>query len=561
VAHKDWPLLGCGVGLRNEHYDFILESWPEMDFFEVISENFMDSGGRPAKILEKVRAHYPVILHGTSLSIASTDPLSQKYLKRLKALVHRIDPLLVSDHLCWSGVGGHALHDLLPIPQTEEAVRHIVSRVGEVQDFLGRQILLENVSTYVTYKHSEMPEWEFISEISKRSGCGILLDLNNVYVNSFNHKFDPYVYLENIPGEKVGQFHLAGHADKGEYLFDTHNARVIDPVWKLYEKALEKWGKISTLIEWDEDIPDFSVLSQEASKARCYYEKARERMKMSDELPQHKVEEAKGPSLEKIEKWMKGHIQPLPQKETVVLTPMPLNPQGHTDGEKRLDVYAEGYFVRIHDALLEAYPATQHILGASVFAKIAEKYARTFPSCDYNLSLAGIHLPEFLKREEKTKDLPFLPDLSRLEWFVSESFHAFHQPAQNLSEVTQYCEEDWENLRIIFQSSLNLVSSDWPIIDLWKARKTPRNEIKVDLVNRPQKALIYRKDTQVFVLEVEDTPYRLLEQLRKGERLGDALESLENLESSELDLQKWFSNWVSLGLVTSLQITPSSSSI
>src|SRR3989344_4687335 len=216
-----FPQLGCGVGLRAPHYERILSEWPAMDWFEAISENYMDSGGRPLKVLEAVRAHYPLALHGVSLSIGSRDMLDRNYLKRLKALVEKIDPAIVSDHLCWSGVEGESLHDLLPLPFTEEAIRLVADHVGEVQDFIGRRILLENVSTYLTYKHSVIPEWEFLTEVARRSGCGILLDLNNIYVNAFNHEFDAKEYLRHIPGKLVGQFHLAGHTKKDGFLFAT----------------------------------------------------------------------------------------------------------------------------------------------------------------------------------------------------------------------------------------------------------------------------------------------------------------------------------------------------
>ena len=271
MNNNSWPKLGCGVGLRRDHYDVILNEWPRVDWFEVISENFMDTGGRPLHILEQVRSRYPVAFHGVSLSIGSVDPLDKTYLNRLKALIKRIDPFIVSDHLCWTSVDGENLHDLLPLPFTEEALRHIVGRVNQVQEHLGRRILLENVSSYITYQHSVMPEWEFLATVAKQSGCGILLDLNNIYVNSFNHKFDAYDYLKGIPGEFVGQFHLAGHTDMGHYLFDTHSAPVIEPVWNLYREALKQWGPVSTLIEWDEDIPEFPRLFEEMNRAKEIY--------------------------------------------------------------------------------------------------------------------------------------------------------------------------------------------------------------------------------------------------------------------------------------------------
>ena len=271
MAEHAWPVLGCGVGLRTEHFDVITQDWPRMDWFEATSENFMDTGGRPLRMLEDVRRRYPVALHGVSLSIGSTDPLNRDYLARLNALADRIEPVTVSDHLCWTGVEGDNLHDLLPLPFTGEAIRHVVDRIGQVQEFLGRRILLENISSYLTYEQSEMPEWDFLIQVATRAGCGLLLDINNVYVNAVNHGFDPARYLAAIPGGLVGQFHLAGHTDRGAYLFDTHSAPVIDAVWALYRQALEQWGPVSTLIEWDEDIPSFDRLAEEAAKARAIY--------------------------------------------------------------------------------------------------------------------------------------------------------------------------------------------------------------------------------------------------------------------------------------------------
>jgi len=260
--------LGHGVGLRREHFERVLSAPTRIDWFEVISENFMADGGRPVDVLDQVRARYPIVLHGVSLSIGSTDPLNKPYLDRLAALARRTEPAWVSDHLCWAGVGGHYAHDLLPLPYTEEALRHVVGRVDQVQEHLGRPIALENVSSYVTFRQSGMPEWEFLAEIARRSGCGILLDVNNIYVSSRNHGFDPRAYVEGIPKDCVWQFHLAGHADKGKYLLDTHDHPVPDPVWELYALAVERFGAVSALVEWDDRLPDFERLEQESLRAR-----------------------------------------------------------------------------------------------------------------------------------------------------------------------------------------------------------------------------------------------------------------------------------------------------
>ncbi|HVN86333.1 MAG TPA: DUF692 domain-containing protein [Candidatus Binatia bacterium] len=269
--------LGCGVGLRTPHYPYIFEHWPAVDWFEVISENFMVRGGRPLHTLTRIRERYPIVLHGVSLSIGTTDALNFDYLTALRALIDRFEPAWVSDHLCWTGVGGRNLHDLLPLPFTDEALAHVVGRLQRVQDFLGRRIAIENVSSYLTFRHSTIPEWEFLSEVATRADCGVLLDINNIYVSAVNHRFDSIQYINAIPPARVWQFHLAGHSDHGDYLLDTHDHPVTDAVWDLYRHALDRFGCASTLIEWDDHIPDFPELQAHADRARRLQEQPHDR--------------------------------------------------------------------------------------------------------------------------------------------------------------------------------------------------------------------------------------------------------------------------------------------
>jgi len=262
------PALGFGLGLRTTHYEEILAGRCAVDWFELLSENYLVPGGKPLHYLDRIRADYPVVMHGVSLSIGSTDALDFDYLGALKALAERVSPHWISDHLCWTGVDGKNAHDLLPMPYTEEAIRHIVSRVEAVQEFLGRRILLENVSSYVSYRESELTEWEFLAEIARRADCLILLDVNNIYVSAFNHGFDAERYLAGVPPERVQQIHLAGHSHCGDHIIDTHDADVIDPVWDLYAKAIQRLGPVSTMIERDDHIPPFADLVAELDRAR-----------------------------------------------------------------------------------------------------------------------------------------------------------------------------------------------------------------------------------------------------------------------------------------------------
>jgi uncharacterized protein len=264
-----YPALGFGLGLRVEHYEAILAGSPPVDWFEVLTENYLVPGGKPLHYLMRIRERYPLVMHGVSLSIGSTAPLDREYLRQVKALAERVQPRWISDHLCWTGVAGRNTHDLLPLPYTEEALAHVAERVRTVQDFLGRRILLENVSSYVAFRDSRLSEWEFLTEIATRADCLILLDVNNIYVSAVNHGFDAREYLACVPAERVQQIHLAGHEDHGDYLVDTHDHPVPDPVWELYAAAVRRCGAVSTMIERDAHIPPLPELCAELAQARA----------------------------------------------------------------------------------------------------------------------------------------------------------------------------------------------------------------------------------------------------------------------------------------------------
>ena len=269
LGHANLGLgLGLGVGLRTAHFPFILQNWPAVDWFEIISENFMDSGGRPRHVLDQIAERYPVVMHGVSLSVGSTDPLDFDYLSKLKRLAGEVRARWVSDHLCWTGVAGRNTHDLLPMPLNEESLAHVAGRVRVVQDYLERPLVLENPSTYVGFAASTMPEWEFLKRLAEATGCGLLLDVNNVYVSAVNHDYDPAEYVRNVPHDRVVQFHLAGHTHCGTHIIDTHDGEVVDPVWELYRLAHRLTGGASTLLEWDAKIPPFPVVHAEVLKAR-----------------------------------------------------------------------------------------------------------------------------------------------------------------------------------------------------------------------------------------------------------------------------------------------------
>ncbi|OGT38499.1 MAG: hypothetical protein A3F12_04125 [Gammaproteobacteria bacterium RIFCSPHIGHO2_12_FULL_38_14] len=262
------PYLGFGLGFRTDHYTTILDEKPPIDWFEILTENYLVPGGKPLHFLDNIREYYPIVMHGVSMSIGSSDPLDWKYLESVKQLANRVQPKWISDHLCWTGVQGKNMHDLLPLPYTEEAINHVVDRIQQIQDFLGQQILIENVSSYLAYQESTLTEWDFLKEISERADCLILLDVNNIYVSSINHEFNPLDYITAIPHKRVYQIHLAGHSNMGDYVIDTHDHDIVNPVWDLYAEVLRRFGSISTMIERDDNIPPLSTLLSELNHAR-----------------------------------------------------------------------------------------------------------------------------------------------------------------------------------------------------------------------------------------------------------------------------------------------------
>lgn len=264
------PNAGLGLGLRSKHFDHILEHQPDVDWFELISENFMDSGGRPKHVLMQIAEIYPLVMHGVSLSIGSVDPLNKEYLSKLKQLSAEINPMWISDHLCWTGINSLNTHDLLPVPLTEESLKHICKRINTIQDFLERPLIFENPSTYLSFRQSTIPEYDFLRFMTEETGCGLLLDVNNVYVSAFNNDFDPVHYIQQLPHDHIVQMHIAGHQHCGDYIIDTHDSKVEHEVWKLFHLAWQLTGGVSTLLEWDSKIPEFDVYHAELLKAKTF---------------------------------------------------------------------------------------------------------------------------------------------------------------------------------------------------------------------------------------------------------------------------------------------------
>lgn len=555
-----FPVLGCGVGLRPDHYTHILDQQPRsIDWFEAVSENFMGTGGRPIHILKNIRKNYPIGLHGVSLSIGSTDSLNPQYLKELKELVNIIEPAIISDHICWSSVDGYELHDLLPLPLNEASLDHLLVRIDYLQNYLKRQILLENISTYVTFKESDIPEHEFMTQVAERSGCGLLLDINNIYVNSQNHNFDPRHYISSIPSKYVAQFHIAGHQDQGKFLFDTHEGPITKEVWNLYDHALKEYGQVSSLIEWDTGIPDFNILEDENERARKYYDQYQIMPTNNDEIGFQKIEARNiqknleaSKNLKVIQLQFKDSILDSQKSNETMLDIF--NKQAGDPGHLRLVVYASGYVARTEEALSETYETVKHLVGDSLFQQLAHEYSSSYHSHHYNLSHRGDDFPRFLKNHSIIQELPFLEDLAKFELLKMRTFHAIDKrPFTDFKKLASVAPEKWADAYITFQPSVAHIHSEWPIFDLWNARNTPHNEINLNLVNQAQFVFIFKVKDEVRIETVDSTQYYFLAALRKGRSLGEACELFSD-QSETPPLQEWFQAWVSKGLITAIEV-------
>lgn len=531
--------LGFGVGLRPKHYTAFLGDSPRVDWVEAISENFMEVGGRPLAVLERVRRDRPVVLHGVSLAVASVEPLDERYLRAWRSLVERIEPALVSDHLCGGRAHGRYAHDLLPVPFTEEAVQHVVSRVQQVQDFLGRRIALENVSSYLTFAQSELSEWDFVREVVTRADCELLLDVNNVFVSARNHGFDPDAYLAALPPERVVQVHLAGHQRRPELILDTHDGPVSDEVWALYARAVARFGPVSTLIEWDDAVPELPVLLAEAEKARA--------------LAAGVLASAPTPSRDAPPRAQPGralaHTQAL--VFDAVTAPEPVSaaaealvaPRPPLSAKARLEVYAEMYWLRLRDALRESFPTVRSGLGDERFEALVADFLRAHPSTHFSLDRFGAPFPAFLRRAE-----PAWADVAELEWARGESFLAPDAPTVGFDALLAVPRERWGEVVLRGHPSLRVCALEHDVVPALRAHREEQRP------SAPTPASLHlatwRQAHTAFHVTLDAREHAAVSRLAAGAALPELLEPWADLDvggaAAFEALRGWFvEGWVS----------------
>ena len=534
-SRPSFSRLGFGVGLRAPHYREFLERRPAVDWLEIHTENYLDQGGWDAHVLERLRGDYPISLHGVGLGIGSAKGFSEHHLRRVRDVVNRIQPALVSEHLCWGAVDDRHLNDLLPLSLTREALDLVCERVDRIQAMLGRQILIENVSTYLRYRADAMSEAEFLAALSARTGCVVLLDINNLYVNQCNHQEDALAALQVIVPDTVGEMHLAGHLVTPDAVIDHHGDRVADAVWTLYESALRRFGPISTLIEWDTDMPALGVLLSEAQRARDIAERI-----------QNEVAAARLAETQQV------FSAALFDAQTEALA-MPLFKGDAQLAEQRFALY-RGNLSGIWDkTLAAAYPVLKALVGDEFFSALSRAYGKAYPSRVGDLNLFGAQFADFLTDFPHVAQYPYFPDMARLEWALHCAHYAPNAQPIDAAELTQLTPDQLDNARLFFTPACQLAASEWAVVELWQAHQpSEKAAFPADMAHR-NFGLVVRPQWTAHVLPLSAAAHRALAALQRGQTLGFALDAALEMDA-EFDFGSYLQQWLQHGIFGAIQL-------
>ncbi len=558
AAGADSP--GVGVGLRAPHYRDFLEQRPRVGWLEVHTENYLSPSGWDWHVLQQLRRDYPVSLHGVGLGLGSARGFSESHLERVRALVERVEPMLVSEHLSWGALHDRHLNDLLPLTLDHTALDLLCERVGRVQDVLGRQLLLENVSTYVRFRADTMSEAEFLAELARRSGCALLLDVNNLYVNQRNHGEDALAAIAALPAHCVAEIHLAGHLDTPEAVIDHHGAAVAPEVWQLYEAALARFGRLPTLIEWDTDIPALDVLLGEAAKAG--------RIAGAFPVPgvrqpdtQHGSPPARGRRAEGAGAGAETQQRRADGSDALAETQQAFGDAlfdadaadrvveqvaGAASASARLDIYRGNLSAGWHNALSSAYPVLRQLVGDEFFLALARAYGRAHPSRDADLNLFGAGFASFLAGFEHVADYPYLPAMAQLEWALHQAHYAADAIPLDAREVGRLTAEQLEASRFTLHPSCALHASSWATVPLWLAHQ-PGGPAFPDEMRAPSYALVMRRGWRAEVVSLERAAHAALAALASGADFGAALDAAFG-EDEEFDVAAHLKQWLDLGI-------------
>lgn len=551
--------LGVGVGLRAPHYRAFLDQRPRVGWLEVHSENYLDAGGWDWHVLERLRADYPVSLHGVGLGLGSAQGFSESHLQRVRALVARVQPALVSEHLCWGAVAGRQLHDLLPLVLDRAALDLMAARVARVQDALGQRLLLENVSSYVRFHADAMSEVEFLAALAARTGCGLLLDINNLYVNQCNHGEDALAAMAAIAPGMVGELHLAGHLVTPQAVIDHHGDRVAEPVWRLYEAALQRFGAAPTLIEWDSAIPPLDVLLAEAAKAETLHARA------------PAVSAAPAPRC------------PAPRTDTAAAAPHVAAAPGDGDGlaagqrlfagalfdaalgapllaqckpahaEQRLALYRGNQTETWRKTLAAAFPVVLALVGEEFFGGLARAYGRALPPDNPDLNQFGASFAAFLRDFAPAAELPYLADMAALEWALHRAHYAPATPAVDAGWLAALSPGEVEAATFRLHPAAQLLSSPHAVAPLWLAHQPGSDVAFPQDMRQASHALVARPQWTPLLAPLDAAAHAALTALAQGQSFGAALDAAFALQD-DFDVTASLQQWLALGVLVASDV-------
>jgi uncharacterized protein (UPF0276 family) len=503
---------GFGLGLRTQHYaDFLARKQP-LDWLEIITDNYLIDGGKPLAVLDAIRRDYPVAMHGVAMSIGASQGVDVPYLQRVKALADRIEPLWVSDHLCWTGPGPEQLHDLYPLPYTDESARHVIAQIRHAQDVLGRRLVLENVSSYVRYRQDSASEWQFLAHIAEEADCLLLVDVNNIYVSSVNHGFDPLTYLQALPAHRVQQIHLAGHSDNGDHIIDTHDHPVAQPVWDLYAQACQRFGAVAAMIERDDHIPPLADLLDELATARRIAAET-----LASPEPATAAVMPLAPA-----------VDPLPlaavQRHFADQVLAGALPQATPDDlvTGRLPIYHHAYRARLAEVLADTYAKTFLYMGSDSFDVHARAFAVARPPHTRSLNRYGEGLVEALRTQYP--DNPELHELAQLDWDLRTRFDSADVPT--LDTAAAQASDTWTTRPGVLHPSALLRTITTNVVGVWNAIHTDDDVPEAVALSAPATLLVWRKGHQPHFRTLDAAEAAWVQALHAGASVHDACAAL-----------------------------------
>lgn len=540
------PHAGFGLGLRTTHYPDFLACRQPLDWLEIITDNYLVDGGKPLVTLDAIRRDYPLAMHGVALSLGAPAGHDRAYLKKVKALADRIDPLWISDHLCWIGPEPQQLHDLYPLPYTEEAARHLITQIRQVQDVLQRRLVVENVSSYIDFAYSAATEWEFLSHIANEADCSLLVDINNIYVSSVNHGFDPLAYLRGLPAQRIQQFHLAGHSNEGTHIVDTHDHPVAEPVWELYAQACQMFGPVTTMIERDDHIPPLQELIDELDRARGIA------AALENEQPRSAYHAsalrwaaplaAQDPGLQGMRQRMATYVLG-PANGTEAMAPMVRQAPG-VDVPLRLSIYHHAYRARLAEVLADTFEKTVLYMGSDSFTQHARTFAEQNPPLTRSLGRYGASFPAYLAALYPHN--PELRELAYLDWDLRSCFDGADAPALDAAAAAADAQQSWLLHTPAIHPSLVLREITSNVVQLWKSIDEDQEVPAPVYRDTPMALAVWRKGLQPHFKTVEGMQAVWLRRLMAGASLSQACGEFEGTEHMpEIAVfGQWLAEWL-----------------